>query len=141
MITGMVHDYASAAARHLRDAGVLREQERWDNTGYLSGYVAECGVKAVIDRAGVVFHKHLPQISADHLLLVADLSLAARRYPMDLDPDLSALRDDWRPDLRYTETGTLTKRDALRLYGLAEGVYHRTINAMILDGFIERPPT
>ncbi len=137
----MDHHYASAAHRHLQDAGRLREQERWDNVGYLSGYVAECGVKAVIELAGVVFHKHLPQISPDHLLLVADLSLAARRYPMDLDLDLSALRDDWRPDLRYTETGTLTKRDALRLYGLAEGVYHRTINAMILDGFIERPPT
>ncbi len=137
----MAHDYTSAAHRHLRDVGVLHRQERWDNVGYLSGYVAECGVKAVIEMAGIAFHRHLPQISRDHLLLVADLSLAARRYPMDLDPDLSALRDNWRPDLRYTETGTLSKSGALRLYRLAEGVYHRTINAMILDGFIERPPT
>jgi hypothetical protein len=137
----MAHDYTSAAHRHLRDVDVLRRQERWDNVGYLSGYVAECGVKAVIEMAGIAFRKHLPQISPDHLLLVADLSLAARRYPMDLDPGLSALRDEWRADLRYTETGTLTKPDALRLCGLAEGVYHRTINAMILDGFIERPLT
>lgn len=137
----MDHQYASAAHRHLQDAGGLREQERWDNVGYLSGYVAECGVKAVIEKAGVIFPRHLPEISPDHLLLVADLTLAARRYPMDLDPDLSALRDDWQPGLRYTETGTLTKPDALRLYRLAERVYHRTINAMILDGFIEGPPT
>lgn len=136
----MVQNNASAAHRHLRDVGLLCERERWDNVGYLSGYVAECGIKAVIEMAGIAFRTHLWQISPDHLLLVADLSLAVRRYPMDLDPDLSALRDDWCPDLRYTETGTLTEPDAFRLYGLAEGVYHRTINAMILDGFIERPP-
>ena len=137
----MAHHYVSAAHRHLRDVGVLREQERWDNMGYLSGYVAECGVKAVIEMAGIVFRKHLPEISRHHLLLAADLSLAARHYPIDLDPDLLALQKDWSTDLRYAETGTLSKADALRFLGHAEGVYHRTINAMILDGFIQRAPT
>ena len=137
----MIHDYTSAAHRHLSDVGLLREQERWDNVGYLSGYMAECGVKKVIEMAGIKFRRHLPKISRDHLLLVADLSLAARRYPIDLDPDLKALQSDWSTDLRYSKTGTLSKPDALRLCELAEGVYHRTINAMILDGFIEQPPT
>jgi len=137
----MLDNYASAASRHLRDVALLREQERWDNVGYLSGYVAECGVKAVIEMAGIVFRRHLRYISRGHLLLAADLSLAARRYPIDLDPDFSALQKDWSSDLRYTETGTLSKPDALRLLGLAEGIYRRTINAMILDGFIDRTQT
>jgi hypothetical protein len=116
------------------------DTRRWDNMGYLSGYVAECGVKAVIGKAGIVFHRHLSQISHDHLLLVADLSLAARRYPVDLDPDLSALQDRWSADLRYAKTGRLSEADAVRLFELAERIYGRTINAMILDGFIERAP-
>lgn len=137
----MVQDYASAAHRHLRDIGVLRQQERWDNVGYLSGYVAECGVKAVIELAGIVFRRHLPQISRDHLVLAADLSLAARRYPIDLDPDLRALQSDWSTDLRYAETATLSEQDAIQFLGRAQGVYDRTIGAMILDGLIERAPT
>lgn len=137
----MNHDYASAAGRHLWDAGVLREQERWDNMGYLCGYVAECGVKAVIEMAGIVFRRHLHQISRDHLLLAADLSLAARRYPIDLDSDLTALQSDWSTDLRYAETGTLSESDAIQFLDRAQGVYDRTIGEMILDGLIERVPT
>jgi len=136
----MTQNYVSAAGRHLRDVSLLRERERWDNVGYLSGYVAECGVKAVIEMAGIVFHRHLREITRDQLVLAADLSLAARRYPIDLDPDLEALQNDWSTDLRYTETATLNKVDALRFCRYAEAVYHRTISAMVLDGFLERTP-
>ena len=56
-------------------------------------------------------------------------------------PDLKALQSGWSTDLSYTETGTLSKPDALRLLRHATEVYDRTINAMILDGFVERAPT
>ena len=48
----MQEHYASAASRHVEDARYLCDARRWDNAGYLAGYVVECGVKAVINRAG-----------------------------------------------------------------------------------------
>ncbi len=52
MANTVIEDFASAASRHLRDAKLLLLEGRFDNAGYLVGYVAECGVKALIAMAG-----------------------------------------------------------------------------------------
>ena len=38
----MQESFSQAAGRHLQDAKILCEQERWDNAVYLAGYVVEC---------------------------------------------------------------------------------------------------
>lgn len=133
-------NYASAAGRHLNDARTLCDAGRWDNAGYLAGYAVECSVKAVIDHAGLRLRSHLNEIPQQLMLLAADLSLAARRYPVDMDPDVDMVRRNWAPDLRYAGTGTLAQPDALALAKSADGVFRRTVNAMVLDGFFERVP-
>jgi hypothetical protein len=133
-------NYASAASRHLNDARSLCDAGRWDNAGYLAGYAVECSVKAVIDRAGFRLRAHLNEIPQELMLLAADLSLAARRYPVDVDPDVDMVRSKWAPDLRYAQTGTLAQPDARVLVDSADRVFGRTVIAMVLDGFFERVP-
>ena len=130
----MIEDYASAASRHLRDARYLHEGERWDNAAYLAGYVAECAVKAVINQAGRAPQVHLRELTPPLLLLAADLGAAARRYRIDLDPDLHALRLAWSTDLRYARTDTCDEFGATQMLAQAGRVYQRTIQAMVLDG-------
>jgi hypothetical protein len=130
----MQPDFASAAARHLRDAEGLIQVSRWDNAAYLAGYVGECSLKAVIARAGVPPLQHLNQLDDRHLLLAADLDYAARRYPVDLDADLTSLRASWTPDLRYSATGTIQQVQAQNMVSEAKQAYLRTIGSMILDG-------
>jgi len=132
-------DFASAASRHLRAARAYL-QTCPDTSGYLLGYVAECSVKAVIDIAGIAVKKHIDQISREHLLLAADLSLAARRYPVDLDTDLGAMRGVWSTALRYSKTGTIDAQQAAELHRLAANVYLKTVGAMVLDGLINGVP-
>jgi len=138
----MDFDYASAASRHLHDASLLLAGSRYDSAAYLSGYVAECGLKAVIEVAGqrVPFVHDLAKLGRQYLVLAADLSLATRYYPVDLDPDLDLLADRWTIDLRYVATGTTAGPDACALLLAAEAVYHRTVGRMVLDGFLVRPP-
>ncbi len=46
-------DFPAAARRHMKDAILLESSGRFPNAGYLYGYVAECGLKAIL-----VWHKH-----------------------------------------------------------------------------------
>ena len=42
------NSFAQAAARHLYDANILKNQQRWDNAVYLAGYVVECSFKVLV---------------------------------------------------------------------------------------------
>lgn len=136
----MNYDYGSAASRHLRTARHLLSDNRWDNAGYLAGYAAECGVKAAIEKAGILLKQHVNEISSDKLVLAADLSLAARRFPLDLDSDWSHLQANWSTELRYSKTGTLDEADASQLVECANVVFENTVGAMVLDGFLDEIP-
>lgn len=136
----MDHDYASAAARHLRDASFLHEGQAWDNAAYLTGYVAECSVKAVVERAGRVPQIHLQEFSPRILVMAADLGWAARRYRIDLDPDLDALVAVWDTRLRYSKTGTVTKERSEQTLKQARQVFQRTVGRMVLDGLYSQVP-
>jgi hypothetical protein len=41
-------NFAVAGQRHLQDAQMLHQQQRWANTDHLSGVAAECGLKAIL---------------------------------------------------------------------------------------------
>jgi len=45
----------SAAVRHFRDAEFLFEKGRFDSAGYHYGFSAECALKGVMERVGIVF--------------------------------------------------------------------------------------
>jgi len=136
----MTQNFASAASRHLRDIDYLDRDSRWDNVAYLAGYVGECSLKAVIEQAGNPPRVHLNKLDVRHLLLVADLCYAVRRYPVDLDADLASLRAAWTPDLRYSATGTILQAHAQQMASEAKHVYSRTIGDMILDGMYVSVP-
>ena len=42
-------DFPKAALKHLEDAWVLRDEQRFDGAAYLAGYVVECTLKTVIE--------------------------------------------------------------------------------------------
>ena len=46
------HDFSSAAARHWDDAMSLIQANRFDNAGYLAGYVVECSLKCLVEMSG-----------------------------------------------------------------------------------------
>jgi hypothetical protein len=53
-------DFARAAFRHLRDASLLRQNERLANADHLAGLAAECAIKVALpkDVAGDVEIRH-----------------------------------------------------------------------------------
>ncbi len=48
----MICDYVSASSRHLDAAKFLLHHKHCDNAAYISGYVAECALKVIIEIAG-----------------------------------------------------------------------------------------
>jgi hypothetical protein len=42
------HDFHGSARRHMTDADLLESNSRLPNAGHLYGYVAECGIKALL---------------------------------------------------------------------------------------------
>ena len=46
----MSESFSQAAARHLYDANVLLNGQRWDNAVYLAGYVVECSFKVLVEK-------------------------------------------------------------------------------------------
>ena len=74
------------------------------------------------------------------MTLAADLSLAGRRYPVDMDADIEVVRGKWTTAFRYSRTGTLGESEALALVASAERVFERTVVSMVLDGLFERVP-
>jgi len=132
--------YASAACRHLQDARLLFDNRRWDNVGYLAGYVGECAAKAVIELASIRVPLHVDRMSRNILTLAADISLAARRYPLDLDPHMDTLRTHWNPGIRYSRTGSISEITATSIFVAAESVFRRSVQGLVLDGYLERVP-
>lgn len=133
-------DFASSAVRHLADAQILRDKQRWDNAVYLGGYIVECAIKAVIDIAGVRPRLHVDRMSPAVLLLAGDLSCATRRYAIDLDPDVVLVREKWRTEHRYVPSGTASQKDAEEIGDAGRRVFRRTVERMVLDGFLEHVP-
>lgn len=136
-----IEGFASAAGRHLKDSKLLMQAGRFDNACYLGGYVAECGLKALIALAGHPPKIHdLRDLAGASLDFAAALSSAVRRYPLDLSSQLADLQTRWKVELRYSQTGSMNAQDAETLIKNADEVYRATIGAMTLDGLLERLP-
>jgi len=130
--------FISAAQKHLTDSSLLLEQKRFDNTAYLSGYVVECCLKALLDMDRMPSVKELghelPLMAGNALMLGYALAPSRRRYNLAATPDLDLLINNWKPDSRYDQENTTTPALAeSRLRG-AQAAYAQIGVAMILDG-------
>jgi HEPN domain-containing protein len=54
----MQESYSNSAGRHLIDAKILLESQRWDNAVYLAGYVVECSFKLLVEQYFKHDNKH-----------------------------------------------------------------------------------
>jgi HEPN domain-containing protein len=130
--------FISAAQKHLADTSLLLGQNRFDNAAYLSGYVVECSLKALLDIDGMPTEKELghdlPLMASNALMLGYTLAPSRRRYTLKLTPDLDDLIHNWRPECRYEREGTTLQGDAESRLRAAGAAYEQIGLAMILDG-------
>lgn len=144
-------DHADAAGKHLGDARTLIDASRHDGAGYLSGYVVECALKAVIlhdasfDPGSAThdptkltnWHKSLskkPYGHDLHKLATFVVGVEGAKYLPDLPGNAAVL--SWRETLRYRAPGVLTKDHARAYYEWAALAYEQAIVAMRSDGVI-----
>jgi HEPN domain-containing protein len=128
----------SVARKHLTDSSLLLDQKRFDNAAYLSGYVVECCLKALLDIDGMPSGKELghelPLMAGNALMLGYALAPSRRRYNLAATPDLDLLIKDWKPDARYEKENTTTLALAESRVRGARAAYEQIVVAMILDG-------
>lgn len=113
-------DFKGAARRHWADAELLAQAGRLPNAGQLYGFMAECGLKALLVAHGLPteangdiqkkpktgYREHMPTLSQ----LVSTLAMFpdgrdSTRY-LSLLPDLTQF-DDWSIDHRYWDESVL----------------------------------
>jgi HEPN domain-containing protein len=134
--------FSQAAARHLHDAKVLKDNERWDNAVYLAGYVVECSFKVLVqvyipeDRTAVKKYGHdlteLQSKAMDRLRLmypVLDMQLPASRTT-------ATVLDQYHPERRYAKSGLWNQTQAQEAVNRAEQIYQEVIPKLILDGIL-----
>lgn len=131
-------DFAAASTRHLRDALLLYQEERYDNAFYLAGYVVECALKAVVKGSGLVpggFGHKLLKLEGDALQLAIAIAPATVRYRPPRAP-VQAVSSTWSVDHRYFSTGVSARR-AEALLSDARMVWESCIGEMLLDGVLQ----
>ena len=130
--------FISAAQKHLTDSSLLLDQKRFDNAAYLSGYVVECCLKALLDIDRMPSVKELGHelslMAGNALMLGYALAPSRRRYNLAATPDLDHLIKDWKPDSRYEKENTTTPALAESRGRGARAAYEQIVVPMILDG-------
>lgn len=135
-------DFPSAACRHLRDAKALLATSP-ENALYLAGYVAECSLKAVIERSGVhapAFGHQLTKLEGDGFDLAVALSPRSARYRTSAE-SVMKLRSGWSESKRYDSTGDTKHEQAEEMVKLAGKIFRDCVIAMVLDGLLPELPT
>ncbi len=131
--------FESAAARHLDDAMLLLSQQRYDNAAYLSGYVAECAMKVVLEASSMspkrLGHK-LDIISVDAMSLLWIVAPAMRRYELPSTTEVDDLIRGWKPELRYGLSDEFDSVKAEQWTTAAHCVYSSFVVNSVLDGWI-----
>jgi len=111
-------DYQGAAGRFLRDANTLLAEERWASAAYLSGYVVECSLKALLRAACVrvpkihnlqALKQAVQSVAGGKRRKIGDVVRKPLRCPMETPRDFDNFdysnSDDqvteWHPSLRY----------------------------------------
>jgi hypothetical protein len=114
-------DFHGSARRHIADADLLESNSRLPNAGHLYGYVAECGLKALLiglgyptdlegspARKNPSFRVHISGLLAPATFISLNLFLSGRagaKY-LALIPKIGDF-SDWRVEHRYYSEGAL----------------------------------
>lgn len=142
-------DHPEASSKHLDDAEVLLAGTRADGAMYLSGYVVECALKALLlhEKGVPTASGALPwkKGSAGHDLqrLHADVATlavvagakTARYFGATVDRLLKLPIAKWNPEQRYRQPAA-AQSDAQRWVADARSVFHETVGAMRKDGVL-----
>ncbi|WP_146207979.1 hypothetical protein [Azospirillum sp. TSH64] len=103
-------DYGVAAIRHLEDAEILADGERWGGAGHLIGFAAECAIKHRIRTIKPTLQRvegHLPA-----LIGIARTHLTGRRDVGMLNLlRTSGLMGGWKVHLRYADDTAVGRND------------------------------
>ncbi len=138
----MQESYSQSASRHLMDAQILWEAQRWDNAVYLASYVVECSFKLLVEQ----YFKNGKTATKKYGHELTELQGTAMErlrvlYPF-LDRELPASRIDGtvlaqhHPERRYAESELWTEEEANLAIERAEEVYREIIPKLVLNGSI-----
>ena len=133
-----LENFANAASRHFDDAFLLKSEQRFDNAAFLSGYVAECSMKAIVSASSMAPKRlghELETISVDALSLIWIVAPAMRRYEIPNTNEVKELIREWSPDLRYCESGVIDSAQAERWTVAATQIFERFVVNSVLDGW------
>lgn len=131
-------DYPAAALKHLQDAEVLLKGRRFDGAAYLSGYVVECALKALIqvESGGPRhFHELTGLLDAMDGLAVQAKTRTGRLYVNVAAVLRTADVLRWQPRMRY-RGAEVTSRDAEAWLRNARDAYDLIVGSLILEGAI-----
>lgn len=131
-------DYSSASSKHLEDAKILLTNKRYDGAGYLSGYVVECSLKAVLNHYKKDGWGHeLDELSRDALRLATLPNGSIAKYiPRNLDLNQNTLLSEWTFKIRYKSEGLVPSTIASEWVQEANKIYIETIGEMRINGDI-----
>jgi hypothetical protein len=139
-------DFKESARRHWVDAELLRQAGRTLNAGQLYGFMAECGLKALLVAHGLpiepngdikrrpvtAYRKHPPDLTRQiSTLAIFPDGRAATRY-LAMLPDLAHF-DDWSIDHRYW-AATAHPSGSLNNWREAARQVDRMLDAATVDG-------
>lgn len=110
----MKEDYTAAAKRHWKDAGLLDEEERWENADHHYGFAAECALKSALERMGFFRDEHRKHINV--LWNKMQATAFQKRFPGLVGLLSGANRfADWDVEQRYEADGAVTE-EAMRAH-------------------------
>ncbi|MFM6310738.1 MAG: HEPN domain-containing protein [Dolichospermum sp.] len=131
--------FSQAAARHLQDAKILLDKQRWDNAVYLAGYVVECSFKVLVT---VYISKDIEEIKTYGHDLKKLQGKAMNRlrliYPvlmqLPASRTMGTVLDQYHPERRYYKSGIWNQTQAEEAVNTAEEIYQEIIPKLVLDG-------
>ena len=140
-----LEDYASAAARHWDNAQFLGNAGRWQEAAYLSGYIAECSLKTLLEHTApsIVRRRlghNLIALTGEALEMATLLNPASRRYPIHpLFPDEPGA-SQWSEEHRYKRTGFLPDAELEQIVAESQRIGRAVLIELVLDGIVEDVP-
>lgn len=135
-------NFPSAARRHLRDAKRLLGDSP-ANSFYLAGYVAECSLKAAIEKSPVhapAFGHRLTSLQDEGFDLAIAMAPALARYRPPLDV-VEKVRERWSEKRRYDASDSVKEKEAQEMVELVDTLFRACVVEMFLDGVLEEIPS
>lgn len=131
-------NFLSASQKHYNDATHLHGLGRHDNCAYLSGYVVECGLKAMVEASSALnprrFGHDISALSSKVATLAAILSPTRRHLTLPNSQDYIDLLDQWAPEERYDAEGMISPATSAARLKAAKETIDAIVVPMILNG-------